>query len=136
MQVREESSHFLQSFPGHPTNPETTLRQIDVPLHTHSPVKHQLRTETHSPARCLQPLFLPQREDSYIHQEKPGEGYQTASKRKDCTSNQSRWLVGKLYMVFSLHSQSICHSSLFHANIYFNIPSSQGYGFSGGHVWM
>ena len=39
-------------------------------------------------------------------------------------------------MVFSLHSQSICHSSLFHANIYFNIPSSQGYGFSSGHVWM
>ena len=99
-------------------------------------MKHQLRTETHSPARCLQPLFLPQREDFYIHQEKPGEGYQTASKRKDCTSNQSRWIVGKLYMVFSLHSQSICHSSLFHANIYFNIPSSQGYGFSGGHVWM
>ena len=32
---------------------QPALRQIDVPLHTHSPVKHQLRTKTHSP--CFYP---------------------------------------------------------------------------------
>lgn len=99
---------------------QPALRQTDVPLHTHNPVKHQLMTETHSPVHCLQPPFLPQSEDFRIHQEKPGDGYHTTSNRKDCSSNQSRWLVEKLYMVFALRSQSICHSSLFHANIYFN----------------
>ena len=135
MKNRCKSGKSLLTSSSHPLvtpqiQKQPALGQTDVPLHTHNPVKHQL---THSLVCCLQPLFLPQSGDYRIYQEKPGDRYQTASKRKDHTSNQSRWLVEKLYMVFS---QSICHSSLFHANTYFNIPSRQGYGFSSGPVWM
>ena len=58
MQVREESSHFLQSSPGHPANPETACPQTD-----RRPPAHAQPSKAPAQDKDTQPLFLPQSED-------------------------------------------------------------------------